>query len=337
ATGRIALTHEALQQLPNWRTAAYLRDLLMDSGILPMLDRQLLLFERWLAERLGSITDVEHARLLQRFATWHQLRTLRVKSRKGPLGTGTMNEHRQQITQAGAFLIWLAERDVELGTCAQADLDAWHAEKYATRRPTQVFLRWCMTTRHMPRLTIPNRATTNPSPMAQHRRIAVLQRVLDDNTSALRIRVAACLILLYAQPVSRIVRLTIDDVVYDGQHVTLRLGNPPSPVPEPLAGLLLDYLKELPNSAPATNRGSPWLFPGRRAGQPMHPSSLRDPLREIGVSPARGRTAAIRQLVLQAPPPVIAQALGYHDKSATRIATEAGSPWSRYAPGVHNQ
>ncbi|WP_433237568.1 hypothetical protein ACQPYK_29155 [Streptosporangium sp. CA-135522] len=120
-------------------------------------------------------------------------------------------------------------------------------------------------------------------------------------------------------------------------HVALRLGDPPSPVPEPLASLLLNYLKELPNSAPATNHGSPWLFPGRRAGQPMNPSSLRDPLREIGVSPERGRAASIRQLVLQALPPVIARALGYHDKSATRIATETGSPWSRYAPGDHTQ
>ena len=32
ARGRIALTHEALRQLPNWRTVAYLRDLLMSCG-----------------------------------------------------------------------------------------------------------------------------------------------------------------------------------------------------------------------------------------------------------------------------------------------------------------
>ncbi|MEU8837453.1 hypothetical protein [Streptomyces sp900116325] len=40
----------------------------------------------------------------------------------------------------------------------------------------------------------------------------------------------------------------------------------------------------------------------------------------------QGHTSAIRQLVLQAPAPVIAQALGYHDKSTTRIATAAGAP-----------
>ncbi|GAB2767011.1 hypothetical protein GCM10027072_77580 [Streptomyces bullii] len=68
------LTHDAIQALPNWRTAAYLRDLLMDSGVLPHLDRRLLLFERWLSRRIATTAD---ARMLQHFATWHQLRKLR--------------------------------------------------------------------------------------------------------------------------------------------------------------------------------------------------------------------------------------------------------------------
>ncbi|MFE4829845.1 hypothetical protein [Streptomyces sp. NPDC056672] len=34
---------------------------------------------------------------------------------------------------------------------------------------------------------------------------------------------------------------------------------------------------------------------------------------------------------------VIAQALGYHDKSTTRIASEAGTPWKHYAPGDHSR
>ncbi|GII56040.1 hypothetical protein Pth03_44290 [Planotetraspora thailandica] len=335
AAGRVALTHEALQQVPTWRTATYLRDLLMDSGALPSVDRRLLLFERWLAERLGSITDAEQARLLQHFSIWHQLRKLRAKASKGPLGPSTMNECRQQITQASAFLVWLTERGVELPSCAQADLDAWHAEKYATRRPARVFLRWCMTTRRMPTLTIPDRITTNPNPMGQHRRITVLQRILTDDTPPLGARIAACLVLLFAQPVSRIVRLTVDDVLHDDEHVAFRLGDPPSPVPEPVADLLLSYVQALQDNTSATNSNPRWLFPGRRTTRPMNPTTLRDALREIGVPVERGRTAAIRQLVLQAPPPVVAQALGYHDKSTTRIAAEAGGTWKKYAPGDH--
>ncbi|MFE7328494.1 hypothetical protein ACFU8W_26660 [Streptomyces sp. NPDC057565] len=69
----------------------------------------------------------------------------------------------------------------------------------------------------------------------------------------------------------------------------------------------------------------------------MNPSSLRAHPHEIGVPPQRGRTSAIRQLVLQAPAPVIAKALGYHDKTATRLVTEAGGTWSPYAPDDHTR
>ncbi|MDI3243219.1 hypothetical protein QK292_16960 [Arthrobacter sp. AL08] len=55
ASGRLALTHEAFQQLPNWRTAAYLRDILLECGVLPAVDRQLLLFERWLTGHLAAV------------------------------------------------------------------------------------------------------------------------------------------------------------------------------------------------------------------------------------------------------------------------------------------
>jgi hypothetical protein len=67
----------------------------------------------------------------------------------------------------------------------------------------------------------------------------------------------------------------------------------------------------------------------------MNPVSLQVHLREIGLPPQRGRTSAVRRLVLQAPALVIAKTLGYHDKTTTRLVAEAGGAWSRYAPGDH--
>ncbi|GGT42491.1 hypothetical protein GCM10010176_102500 [Nonomuraea spiralis] len=45
--------------------------------MLPVVDRHLLLFQRWVTEWLAGIDDVEHRRLLERFATWHLQRELR--------------------------------------------------------------------------------------------------------------------------------------------------------------------------------------------------------------------------------------------------------------------
>jgi hypothetical protein len=55
ADGTIPLTHESLSRLPNWRTAAFLRELLMHCGVLPAVDKHLLLFERWLDQRLSAV------------------------------------------------------------------------------------------------------------------------------------------------------------------------------------------------------------------------------------------------------------------------------------------
>ena len=42
--------------------------------------------------------------------------------------------------------------------------------------------------------------------------------------------------LLYAQPLSRVLRLTVTDVTRDDDgQVLIRLGDPPAPVPEPFA------------------------------------------------------------------------------------------------------
>jgi|SRR5688572_1985116 hypothetical protein len=82
----------------------YLRDLPMDSGVLPRVDRQLMLYQRWLTERLAAIEDPEHRRLLRHFASWHQMRRLRSKAEKGPLGRSQTSQAKQEITQTGAFL-----------------------------------------------------------------------------------------------------------------------------------------------------------------------------------------------------------------------------------------
>ncbi|MFP1629810.1 hypothetical protein ACLB9X_32725 [Streptomyces sp. 5K101] len=46
---------------------------------------------------------------------------------------------------------------------------------------------------------------------------------------------------------------------------------------------------------------------------------------------------AIRHLVLQAPAPVIARMLGYHDDTTAQLAAEAGGTWRHYAPGDHTR
>ncbi|MER8161022.1 hypothetical protein [Streptomyces sp. NPDC094472] len=60
-------------------------------------------------------------------------------------------------------------------------------------------------------------------------------------------------------------------------------------------------------------------------------------IRAPGRARWRGRTGAIRHLVLQAPAPVVARMLGYHDDTTAELAAEAGGTRRHYAPGDHSR
>ena len=105
--------------------------------------------------------------------------------------------------------------------------------------------------------------------------------------------------------------------------------------PGPVADLLLSWIDKRDNMNTATNRNSRWLFPGRRAGQPMHSDSLAALVDDLGIPTVAGRASAIRQHVLEMPAPVVADALGYHQVTTAKLAAQAGGTWSRYASGDH--
>jgi integrase len=208
--------------------------------------------------------------------------------------------------------------------------------KQHDRKTVRGFLLWCKENKLTRRFTLPSAQTGQAAPLTHARRVKLLGQILTDADAPLRSRTAAGLLLLYAQPVSRIVRLTIDDVIQDNDQVLIRLGDPPSPVPQPFAALLLDYTAHRANMRTATNPGSTWLFPGRRASQPLRPEYLAKLIHQLGVPTVAGRSAAIRQHVLDMPAPIVADALGYHHVTTAKLAAQAGASWSRYAPGDHS-
>jgi hypothetical protein len=329
------VTHETLNGMSPWRSVAYLRDLLMLHGVLPPADRNLTLFQRWLDETLAGISRHEHRQIVARFASWHVQRRLRGFADRGPVTSKQTQQARGEISQAIAFLAWLDGRQRTLADCRQADVDAWYADGYAARKLTHAFLRWAMANKLLPRLAVPHQDTANPAPISQKQRLDLLRRLLTDEEPELLTRVAAIVMLLYAQPLTRILSLTLDDVIQEDGQVAIRLGDPPAPVPEPFASLLLRHMGQRLNLATATNADARWLFPGRRGGQPMTPDALERRLKLAGIPARGGRSAALRQLVLQAPAPVIATMLGYSHGGTAQVAAEVGSPWSRYAPGDH--
>jgi hypothetical protein len=335
ARGTVPLTHDGLSTLTPWRSVIYVRDLLVECGVLPPVDRFLLLFQQWLPTWLATIDDLEHRKILHRFAVWHVLRHLRAVAAEGPIGPYRNTIAWDQLKQAAGFLAELDGHGRGLIECTQADIDLWFAAQIKAHLHVRSFLSWAIRRRYTnTALTLPPSALTaagGTAPISQKERLALIRRVHTDQQMELVDRVVALLILLYAQPLSRIVRLTVDDVLNDDSQVYLRLGDPPAPVPEPFASVFTDYVAARSNLATATNRDSTLLFPGRRAGQPIHPASLRLRLQTLGIPNLDGRSRAIREMLLQAPASVIAGMLGYHAGHAEVIAVQAGATWKRYA------
>ncbi|MET7667338.1 hypothetical protein [Micromonospora luteifusca] len=330
ATGRLPLTHNGLAEYARPIAARYLRHELMACGILPTVDKHLLDTEQWLHRRLAELFDHPHEPLLRRFGLWHQLPRLRTTAAARPLRATAKPYATQQFTQAQAFLTWLHERRIAPAALTQADLDTWYAGARAHQRHgVHGFVTWAINNGHLPRHLVATRLTFKPcTVITQQRRLALLRRLIADDPADVGTRTAACLLLLYAQPLSRIQHLTTADIAEHDGDLLIRLGDPPAPVPEPFAALLRQLVADA-GQPPAL------LFPGRLAGQPVAYQTLHRRLQKLGFSIKEARISALRQLVLQAPAPVVADALGFHPTTATRQVTNAGGTWSRYAPGDH--
>ena len=63
----------------------------------------------------------------------------------------------------------------------------------------------------------------------------------------------------------------------------------------------------------------------------MTPDALRAAGIKMGIDLTPAKRSALRQLVLDAPPPVVADMLGYTYQTVDRHARAAGSTYSSYA------
>jgi len=128
------------------------------------------------------------------------------------LAPGAGDTAKQEVTVAGQLLTHLEEKNIAFKQVTQADIDAWLVDGPSTRYLARGFVKWAAKAGPLPVVTIPNR-TTCTSP----------------------IRVAATLLLLYAQPVTRISRMRVEDVVITDKDIRIRFGAEPAHLPGPVA------------------------------------------------------------------------------------------------------
>jgi hypothetical protein len=274
AAGTGPVTHDTLDQLEPAGAARHLRHVLIAQKVLPDRDRHLHALQRWFDAALAEVDNPDEQRVLRGYLTWTHLRRLR--GRDTAATAASVHSIRDEIKSAIKLLTWLHDRGHSLRTCTQADLDAWCLLGGRMSHRARLFIAWCADRRFTSAVTIPAPSvSTHRQVFAdEHTCWRIARHLLHSDTNTTADRVAGLLVLLYGQPVARIVHLTTDNITHAGNQVRLLLGRQPLTVPNPFDRLLLKLVTNRPDPASLGRTGGQrWLFPGRLHGQPLHPWS----------------------------------------------------------------
>jgi hypothetical protein len=284
----------------------------------------------------GDRPDPGQRQILHRYATWHLLRRLRSRNKGQPVTHEQHNVVQQQVRAAVALLDWLDARDLTLVTCGQADLDQWLSRSGTShRRDAGHFVRWAARQR-LASVSIPAIRWRGPvRALDGDARWDATRRLLHDDTVNTRDRLAGLLVLLYAQPVARVARLTTSHVTVNGTTAQIRLGAAPITLPEPAASLARQLLDGKRGHA-TTGAGtpSPWLFPGGQPGHPVSSGHLGQRLEDLGIQPGQARSTALFQLASELPAALLARMLGIHIDVAVTWQRISAGDWMTYAADV---
>lgn len=308
--GTIPITHEGLDLVPG-RQTEHLRALMQHHNLLPHRDPYLTRFERWVDAKLDELPD-EVRQPVQHFATWHHMRRIRNKAADGSSTRGPIHPAKQEITETVKFLLWLHDTyQRTAASCTQQDVDEWLATGPTTRSAIRTFFVQAKKSQLNTNVTVLHRsAKTSPS-LSQDQRLAWIHELLTGTSESLPYRVAGILLLLYAQPLVKLVTLQVDVIDDAEAGMSILLGTHPTDVPEPFASIIREHLASRPNLRTGAGATSPSMFPSTLAGRHLHPNTVMDRLRSLGVNLLGARNRAIGELVLECPPSLAADALGY--------------------------
>jgi hypothetical protein len=332
AAGDIPLTHQGLDEAGTDNAINHLRSLLEHAGILATRDEPLAWFERWLSTKLEAVTEPAVRAPVERFATWHHLRRLRKASVPGQSTAAAAGYAKQEITEAIKFLTWLhSTHSRSLATCLQQDVDEWLASGPTTRSKVRNLLAWAKKTRLNRSVHITHRQAPPSRALTQDQRLEWLRELLEGDSESLSYRVAGILLLLYAQPLTKVAALRTSAITFADNDVCISLGKEPIPVPSPFANMLAGYVDSRPHLRAAGGLAtSPWLFPSVRPGRHRQPKEIMERLGRLGIDLLGARNTALQSLVVAAPAPLVAELLGYSYNTVQRHAEIAAQPWARY-------
>ena len=322
------LTHEVFDRLPASRTSNYMRSLLVEHAALPSRDARLARFQTWTVTAQQRITTDEHRKVLARFIRWSLEKRLRSMS---PVTDSAFLGAKQAVTVTIEFCNWLAaEHNTSVDQLTQAHIDLWQATGPATREHIVRFIRWAIKARLIAsNLEVtPHRRGTAPR-MSIAQQNAVVEKVAHQRTLHPRDRLAAILIIVFAQRAEDIAALTWDRITITADTVSIDLAALPIDLPPPLDEAVRTLAATNYNGQTAAHPNSPWVFRGRHPGMHITPTTLRNRLRPV-LGALEARLGTLNELTQTTPIAILAETLGYSPQTLEAHARASASTYARY-------
>jgi len=322
------ITHEALDGLPPGRTTDYVRSLLVEHNALPSRGERLVRFQSWAATALDRITTDDHRKVVTRFLRWNLEKRLLSMS---PVTDSAFLRAKQSLTVTIEFCNWLiAEHDTGIDQLTQAHIDLWQSTGPTTREHITRFIRWAIKSRLLPsnlEVTPHRRGTAPRMPVTEQN--AVIEKVAHQQTLHPRDRLAAILVIVFAQRMEDVAALTWDHVTITADTVAVTLADIPIELPSPLDEPLRTLAASNYNNQTAAHPKSPWVFRGYRPGMHLSPGHLREHLRPVLAS-LEARLGTLNELTQTTPIAILAETLGYHPRTLEAHARASASTYARY-------
>jgi hypothetical protein len=322
------LTHDVLDQLPPGRTTDYMRSLLVEHDALASRDERLARFQSWAVLAQQRINTDEHRKVIARFIRWSLEKRLRSMH---PVTDSAFLRAKQTVTVTIEFCNWLAvEHDATIEQLSQAHIDLWQSTGPTTREHIIRFIRWAIKARLIPfdlDVTPHRRGTAPRMPVTQQK--AVIEQVAHRQTLHPRDRLAAILVIVFAQRAEDIAALTWNQVTITADAVSIDLAGMPIDLPPPLDEPVRTLAASNYNNQTAAHPNSPWIFRGYRPGMHVTPTHLRSHLRPV-LATLEARLGTLNELTQTTPIAILAETLGYNPQTLEAHAKASASTYSRY-------
>jgi hypothetical protein len=265
----------------------------------------------------------EQVRLVvRRYLRWAVTRPLQQRVDAGATVTPQLVDWPlERARVACQFTAAVVTGGARLADINQPQLDAWIGELPSHRLALRAFVRWAVSHHYMAAGLEVLAASSRDlrAAMDDDERLGLARNLLRDRTDDPPARLAAVLVLLFGQRVTRLTVLDVDAVTVDDDgRVVVALSDTPVRLREPLAGLALQVADA------ARGRGSPWLFPSSQGHRPLSAERLRE------------RNGALAALVSQVPPALLADQIGLSLSGAPNWSKATGAARGEYT-GLRNR